>query len=386
MALPLSYNIRSLYVRVHVTLLAIGGIALVVAVLTVLIAMAMGFRLALQATGSPENAIVTMRGSQSELTSGMSRENANVLSVNERVQRNAEGQPLASPEMVVVAAMVRNDGASTNIVIRGVTKKAFEVRTGIRLVEGRAFQNGLYEIIVGRRIRDRMRDIDLGRSITLQRRQWSIVGVFEANGNGFESEIWGDVDVMGPAFNRDGYQSLTMRMRDPLTIPTFNAELEGNPRMQLQAVQERQYYEDQSGEVSTQLLGLAGFVAIVMGIGAIFGAMNTMYAIVAARSREIGTLRALGFSQQSILTSFVIESIFLAIVGGALGCLIALPANGISSAAGGANFAEVAFAFQITPTALGIGMLLAVLMGVIGGVLPAFRAARVPVVAALRDV
>ena len=168
MALPLSYNIRSLYVRVHVTLLAIGGIALVVAVLTVLIAMAMGFRLALQATGSPENAIVTQRGSQSELTSGMSRENANVLSVNERVQRNAEGQPLASPEMVVVAAMVRNDGASTNIVIRGVTKKAFEVRTGIRLVEGRAFQNGLYEIIVGRRIRDRMRDIDLGRSITLQ--------------------------------------------------------------------------------------------------------------------------------------------------------------------------------------------------------------------------
>ena len=386
MALPLSYNIRSLYVRVHVTLLAIGGIALVVAVLTVLIAMAMGFRLALQATGSPENAIVTMRGSQSELTSGMSRENANVLSVNERVQRNAEGQPLASPEMVVVAAMVRNDGASTNIVIRGVTKKAFEVRTGIRLVEGRAFQNGLYEVIVGRRMRDRMRDIDLGRSITLQRRQWSIVGVFEANGNGFESEIWGDVDVMGPAFNRDGYQSLTMRMRNPLTIPTFNAELEGNPRMQLQAVQERQYYEDQSGEVSTQLLGLAGFVAIVMGIGAIFGAMNTMYAIVAARSREIGTLRALGFSQQSILTSFVIESIFLAIVGGALGCLIALPANGISSAAGGANFAEVAFAFQITPIALGIGMLLAVLMGVIGGVLPAFRAARVPVVAALRDV
>jgi putative ABC transport system permease protein len=386
MALPLSYNIRSLYVRVHVTLLAIAGIALVVAVLIVLIAMAMGFRLALQATGSPENAILTQRGSQSELTSGISRENANVLSVDERVQRNAEGQPLASPEMVVVAAMVRNDGASTNIVIRGVTKKAFEVRTGIRLVEGRAFQNGLYEVIVGRRMRDRMRDIDLGRSITLQRRQWSIVGVFEANGSGFESEIWGDVDVMGPAFNRDGYQSLTMRMRNPLTIPIFNAELERNPRMQLQAVQERQYYEDQSGEVSTQLLGLAGFVAIVMGIGAIFGAMNTMYAIVAARSREIGTLRALGFSQQSILTSFVIESIFLAIVGGALGCLIALPADGISSAAGGANFAEVAFAFQITPIALGIGMLLAVLMGVVGGVLPAFRAARVPVVAALRDV
>ena len=183
----------------------------------------------------------------------------------------------------------------------------------------------------------------------------------------------------------DGYHSVTLRMRDPSTISALNSELEHNPRMQVQAVEERKYYEDQSGVVSGQLLGLAVFVAIVMGIGAVFGAMNTMYALVAARTREIGTLRALGFSKVSILTAFVVESTFLAIVGGALGCLIALPANGMTSAAGGANFAEIGFAFRISGTSLAVGMVLAVLMGVAGGVLPAFRAARMPIVSALRD-
>ncbi|MGE0447606.1 MAG: ABC transporter permease, partial [Vicinamibacterales bacterium] len=202
----------------------------------------------------------------------------------------------------------------------------------------------------------------------------------------FESEIWGDVETMGPAFNRGGgYQSVTLRMRNPRAIRALNAELLRNPRMQLQAVDERKYYEDQSGDVSGQLLALAGFVAVVMGIGAVFGAMNTMYAIVAARTREIGTLRALGFSKAAILTSFVLESTVLALVGGAIGCLLALPFNGISSAAGGANFAEISFAFQVTRDALTTGMGLALAIGVAGGLLPAFRAARLPITAALRS-
>ncbi|HEV8317725.1 MAG TPA: ABC transporter permease [Vicinamibacterales bacterium] len=385
MALPLSYNVRSLYVRGRVTLLAIGGIALVVAVLIVLVAMAMGFRIALAATGSTDNAIVTQRGSTSELTSGMTRENANVLAVDARVRRDANGRPLASPEMVVVAALTRRDGPQVNVVIRGVTPQAFAVRRGVRIVEGRTFQPGLYEVIVGRKMFDRFEGMGLGRALQLQRRSWTIVGVFEANGSGFESEIWGDVDVMTPAFNRIGYQSITLTMQDPSAIRAFNDELQRNPRMQVQAIQERQYYEDQSGAVSGALLALAGFVAIVMGIGAVFGAMNTMYAIVAARTREIGTLRALGFSRIAILTAFVIESTFLAIVGGALGCVLALPANGISSAAGGANFAEVAFAFRITTLAIVAGMVLAALMGIAGGLLPASRAARVPITAALRE-
>jgi putative ABC transport system permease protein len=385
MAIPLSYNIRSLYVRRKLTLLAVGGIALVIAVLVVLIAMANGFRSALSATGSPDNAIVTQRGSTSELTSGISRENADALMVDDRVRRDAGGRPLASPELVVVAALRRKDGADVNATVRGVTPLAFAVRTGLKVTEGRAFQPGLYEVIVGRKIYDRMAGMDIGRSFTLQRRAWKIVGVFDAEGSGFESEIWGDVDVMGPALNRAGYQSVTLRMREPGSIRALNADLEHNPRLQLQAIQERQYYEDQSGSVSGQLLGLAVFVAVVMGVGAVFGAMNTMYALVAARTREIGTLRALGFSKFSILTAFVLESTFLALVGGVAGCLLALPANGISSAAGGPNFAEIAFAFRISSLSLGVGMALAVLMGIAGGVLPALRAARVPITTALRD-
>jgi putative ABC transport system permease protein len=388
MALPLSYNIRSLYVRGRVTLLAIGGIALVVAVLIVLTAMAAGFRLALQASGSPDNAIITQRGATSEITSGIARDAINAISVYARVALDEAGAPLASPELVVVAAMKRkDDGADVNVVIRGVTPMAFKVRGHVAIVEGRNFTPGLYEVIVGRKLFDRMADMGLGRTVRMQRRDWTIVGVFEAGGSGFESELWGDKDAMGPAFGRGaGSQTLTVRMRDPAAIPAFDEELRRNPRMQVQAVQERVFYEQQSAGVSGPLLALAIFVAIVMGIGAVFGAMNTMYAIVAARTREIGTLRALGFSRLAILVAFVIESTFLAVAGGAIGCLIALPANGISSAAGGANFAEIAFAFRITPAAVIAGMTLAVLMGIAGGLLPSLRAARIPISAALREV
>src|SRR3989442_3937663 len=293
----------------------------------------------------------------------MTGEDSHVRGPAARVAAGARGRPLAAPERGGGAAWPRRDGPQVNVVIRGVTPQAFVVRRGIRIVEGRNFQPGLYEVIVGRKMFDRFEGMGLGRALQLQRRSWTIVGVFEANGSGFESEIWGDVDVMTPAFNRIGYQSITLTMQDPSAIRTFNDELQRNPRMQVQAIQERQYYEDQSGAVSGALLALAGFVAIVMGIGAVFGAMNTMYAIVAARTREIGTLRALGFSRIAILTAFVIESTFLAIVGGALGCVLALPANGISSAAGGANFAEVAFAFRITTLAIVAGRGLAGLIG-----------------------
>ncbi|MBM3778134.1 MAG: ABC transporter permease [Acidimicrobiia bacterium] len=386
MALPLTYNLRNLRVRWRVTLLAVGGIALVIAVLIVLVSMADGFRLALRATGSPANAIVTQRGSGSELTSGVGRDEANALMVDDRVARGPDNRPLASPEIVVVAVFERRDGAEVNAVVRGVTQTAFDVRTGIEIVEGRRFQPGLYEVVVGRSLNERMVGLEVGRTVRLQRRDWTIVGVFDAGGSGFDSELWGDVDVMAPAFNRGGgYQSITLRLTDPSSVAAFDAELERNPRMQLQVVQEQQYYEDQSGGVSGQLLGLAIFVAVVMGVGAVFGAMNTMYGIVAARTREIGTLRALGFSKAAILGAFLIESTVLALVGGVGGCLLALPADGLTSAAGGANFAEVAFAFRITPPSLVLGMGLAVLMGVVGGLLPALRAARLPITQALRD-
>jgi putative ABC transport system permease protein len=385
MAVPLSYNIRSLYIRRKTTTLAVAGIALVIAVLIVLVAMADGFRVALSATGSPWNAIVTQRGSRSELSSNITRDGAQVLSDDPRVMKDANGRALYSPELVVVANMRRKDGTDINVTVRGVSEMAFTVRTGITVTEGRNFQPGLDEVIVGRKIFERIEGMEIGRSFKLQRRDWKIVGVFDANGSMFESEFWGDVEVIGPAFNRGGYHSVTLRMRDPSTIDALDSELEHDPRLQVNVVQERQYYEDQSGVVSGQLLGLAVFVAVIMGIGAVFGAMNTMYALVAARTREIGTLRALGFSRVNILTAFVVESTALAIVGGALGCLLALPANGMTAAAMGGNFSEIGFTFRTSGTALVVGMVLAVLMGVAGGVLPAFRAARMPITAALKD-
>ena len=386
MALPLSYNVRNLIVRWKVTLLAIGAIALVVAVMIVLTAMANGFRVALAATGSTGNVIVTQRGTNSELTSGFTRQNASMIVVDPRVARDGQGRPLASPEIVVLASLPRRDGPEVNVLLRGVSPMAFTVRRGVRLVQGRNFTPGLYELIVGKKAAERYQGLDVARTIKLQRRTWTVVGVFEADGSGFESEIWGDVEVMAPAFNRtNGYQSLTLRLKDPATVTAFDDDLRRNPSMQVQAVQERKFYEDQAGPVARALLALAVFVAIIMGIGAVFGAMNTMYAIVVARTREIGTLRALGFSRTSILISFVIESMFLALVGGLIGCLVGLPANGISSATGGANFSEVAFAFRISLAAVAVGVIFALLMGLAGGLFPAIRAARLPITAALRE-
>jgi putative ABC transport system permease protein len=347
--------------------------------------MVAGVRLALRSTGIPQNAIVVQRGSASELTSWVPLDQRNLIIVDSRVARGADGQSLASPEIVVVGSKPRRaDGQPTNVTIRGVSPKAFAVRGGIEIVRGRHFTPGLYEVIVGERIAERIQGLDLGAKITLQRKEWDIVGIFRSQGGGFESEIWGDIDAMGPAFQRTGgSNSLVVRMADPAAIPDFDRTIRADPQMQLQAVQERKYYEDQAGPVAAGLTGLTTFVAIVMGIGAVFGAMNTMYAIVAARTREIGTLRALGFSRRSVLFSFVIESVFLALLGGVIGVLMALPANNLGGATG-VGFAELAFAFKITPQAIAVGLAFAAVMGLIGGLLPAARAARLPITSALR--
>jgi putative ABC transport system permease protein len=388
MALPISYNLRNVLVRWKVTLLAIGGIALVVAVLVILMAMASGFRTALAATGSTRNGIVVQRGSGSELTSFFSREHRNLIEADGRIARGPDGKPLTSPEIVIVASLKRRtDGEPTNITVRGVTATAFAVRTGLRITRGRTFKAGLNEIIVGERIARRIVGLDVGQKIKIQRRDWEVVGWFTAEGGAFESEIWGDFDVMGPAFLRGGGQnSLTIRLQDPRTLPSFDTDLRANPQMQVEIKEERQYYADQAGPVSGALLALAGFVSIVMGIGAVFGAVNTMNAIVAARTREIGTLRALGFSRASILAAFLVESLLLALAGGLAGCVLAFPMNGFTTATGQtSSFSEIAFAFRITPPALATGIVFALVMGLIGGLIPAVRAARLPIVTALRE-
>jgi putative ABC transport system permease protein len=387
MALPISYNVRNLRVRWRVTLLSIGGIALVVAVFVVLASMSIGFRLALRATGRTDNAIVVQRGSTSELTSWVPLDQRNLLVVDARVARGADGQPLASPEMVVASNMPRrSDGQPTNVTIRAVTPRAFEVRGGIEIRQGRRFTPGLRELIVGERIVERIRGLDLGSTVRFQRADWQVVGVFSSQGGAFESEVWGDLDVMGPAIGRrGGSSSLAVRMTAPGEIAAFDRFIRTNPQMQLQAIEERKYYSDQAGPVATVLIVLAVFVSVVMGVGAVFGAMNTMYAIVAARTREIGTLRALGFPRRSILVSFVLESVLLSLVGGMLGCILALPMNGFSTGTAQATFAEIAFAFRVTPGLVAAALIFAVLMGALGGLLPAFRAARLPIAVALRE-
>jgi putative ABC transport system permease protein len=386
MALPISYNIRSLQVRWQVTLLAIAGIAMVIAVFVVLGAMASGFRIALRSTGRPDNAIITQKGSMSEMTSGIPRANVDMISVDSRVARDDKGQPLASPEIVLVANLKRNDGAETNVAIRGVTPAATKVRGGITMTSGRAFTPGLYELMVGDRIAERF-NLSVGKSLRLQRHDWMVVGTFKSDGNGFESEIWADVNALGPAFNRTGgYQSLVVRLKDPSAFDALKASVEQNPQFQLRVDREVEYYEAQAGTVAGLLMGLAWFVSIVMAIGAVVGAMNTMYAIVAARTREIGTLRALGFSRIAIMTSFVLESLVLAIAAGLLGCLIAMPANSLTGATGQATFSEISFAFRVTPAIVISALIFAAWMGFLGGLLPAFRAARMPITSALRAV
>jgi putative ABC transport system permease protein len=388
MALPLSYNVRNVRVRWQVTLLAVGGIALVVAVFAVLMSMSAGFQAALRSTGRTDNAMIVQRGSASELTSGIPLDDRNKIIVDDRIARDDEGRPLASWEWVIVIGLPRKgDGMQANVTLRAVTPRAFDVRGGIDVVEGRSFTPGLDEVIVGRKLVDRIEGMRVGGAVKYQQKSFDIVGIFESRGGAFESEIWGDYDTFGAIFQRGaGSNSLVVRMKDAAAIPELDRWIRDQPQMQLQAVEEREYYEEQAGPLATTLRALATFVAFVMGVGAVFGAMNTMYAIVAARTREIGTLRALGFSRRAILVSFLIESVILAFVGGVVGCLLAFPMNGFSTGTGQTqSFSEIAFSFRITPEIVMIGLAFAVVMGVIGGLLPALRGARLPITTALRE-
>lgn len=388
MALPLAYNVRNVRVRWQVTLLAVSGIALVVAAFAVLMAMAEGFATALRSTGRRDNAMIVQRGSASELTSGVPLDQRNMILADERVARGPDGQALASWEWVVVMALPKKaDGQPTNVTLRAVPPKAFEVRGGIRVVAGRPFTPGLDEVIVGRKILERIRGLELGGSLNYERKEFKIVGVFESEGPAFESEVWGDYATLGSLFQRGGgSNSLVVRIKDPADIPSLDKWIRDQPQMQLRALSERRYYEDQAGNLARILRLLANLVGLIMGVGAVFGAMNTMYAIVAARTREIGTLRALGFSRRAILLSFVVESVFLAAIGGAVGCLLAFPMNGFSTGTGQTDsFSEIAFAFRISPEIVLVALAFAVVMGVAGGLLPALRGARLPITSALRE-
>jgi len=384
--LLLSYNLKSLLIRWKSAVLAIFGVGLVVAVFVGLLAMASGFQMALSETGSSQNAIVLQQGAQSELSSSFPKEAGDRVTDDPRIAHGADGQPLVSSELVTIVALPRrSDNELSNITVRGVTPAAFNVRPDIRIVTGRNLKPGLFEIVVGKSVRDRIRGLDVGRQVRLMKNGFEVVGVMDTDGSAFDSEIWGDFDAMASAFNRAGSEnSLTVRLADPNVVAAFDRDLGADPQFHLELKPERQYYEDQAGPLSKFLRGLASFVSVVMGVGAVFGAMNTMNAVVAARSREIGTLRVLGFSRVMILVGFVFEGVMLALAGGAIGCLLSLLINGLQATTT-ANRGEIAFAFHVTAMDLSYGLLFAVIMGIVGSLLPAFRAARMPIVASLRE-
>jgi len=387
MRIPLKYNLRNLAARKVSTILTALGIGLVSWVFIFTLALAGGFQAALRSTGSPKNAIVVRSGSTAELTSIIDRPSAAAIESEPEIARAPDGQPLATHELVVLWNLPRKNGTSTNVVVRGVTAKSFALRPKVRLVQGRMFRPGLEEVVVGKLANERIAHCSIGDRIKLAGHEWSIVGVFDANGTSFDSEIWGDVELFMPVFDRPVYQSVTFRLDEPSHFGAIQKRLEADPRMSVRVHHEDEFYAAQSATLATLLRGLGLFVTLIMALGAVFGALNTMYAAVGSRTKEIGTLLALGFSRGAVLVSFLLESVLLALFGGLLGCLLALPVNGMAtSTTNFASFSEIAFRFQVTPQMLLSGMIFAAVMGALGGFFPSRNAARRVIVEALRQV
>jgi putative ABC transport system permease protein len=383
-----SYNLRSMIVRKGTAAMTAGGIAMVVAVFVMTLAIAQGFRATLVASGSPQNAIVLRKGATAETVSAVMRPDVPLIESLPQIARGPDGRPLASSELVVIIALPRQtDNQPANVPVRGVGPRAFDVRDNMTFVEGRKFTPGTREINVGRLAVGRFKGLTLGSDVRFGAATWKVVGIFTADDAAFESELWGDVDLMMPAFQRNGYQSMTVKLADPSMFDSFKAAIEADPRLYLVPQREQDYYAEQSRPLTTVIRVFGAFVTFILSIGAMFGAMNTMYAAVAYRTREIGTLRALGFSRFRIVTAFLAESVALALVGGVIGCILAIPVHGLSTGTTNfTSFSEVAFKFRITPALMAGGLLFSAVMGAVGGLLPAIRAARIPVARALREI
>jgi ABC-type lipoprotein release transport system permease subunit len=388
MAVPIQYNVRNLFVRRTATLMTAGGIALVVAILVLTLALASGFQQALVVTGRSDNVIITRAGSNSEVMSGFGRETARIIESMPEIARLAGGEALAASEIVVVTNLTKRSDprASSNVTVRGADVRALLLRPDVHIVEGRMYHAGAAELIVGRPIAERFVGCGLGESVRFGAEDWKVVGIFEAGGSGFESEIWGDGEILAPAFDRRGYSSQTLRLVSPEAFPSLVKGIEADPRLRVDVKRENEYYAAQSEMLANVIRGLGLFLVVIMAAGAIFGALNTMYAAVGARAAEIGTMLALGFPPRSILLSFLFESVLLCSIGGVLGCLLALPVHGLTTGTTNwSSFSEVAFKFRITPGILATGMLASIVLGLVGGFFPARNAARRTVSETLRE-
>jgi putative ABC transport system permease protein len=387
MAIPIVYNLRSLRIRWVSAIVAVLGIAGTVGVFVAMLALAKGFQATLVGSGSAGNALVRRAAATSEMESVLTLDNVRII---ENAPGVARGEaPLLSPEAVVIAAFpLKRTGTDANVQVRGVSPRVLEVRSNVKIIAGRLFQTGLNELVVGKNVTSSYAGLAPGKTVRFGGNTWTVVGVFDAGGSAFDSELWCDANILNQVYQRPRnlYQSLTVKLTSPAAFQKFKDALTSDPRLNVQVDREVDYYDKQSRMLTRLITVLGTIVAMVMGVGAVFGALNTMYSAVIERTREIATMRALGFSVGSVVISFVIESMCIALVGGLLGCAAVLPLNHLTTGAmNWQTFSYLAFAFSITPPLLAGGIAFALLMGLLGGLPPALRAARLPVVVALRE-
>lgn len=387
MKIPFYYSYRNLFARRLTTGLTVLGIGLVVFVFCAVLMMGNGIKMTMVASGEADNAIVIRKSSQNEMSSYIVRDQTGVIESQMEIARGADGNPLVAGELYVVVSLEKRDGSgSVNVVVRGVEPASMAVRPGIQLVAGRMFTEGLSEIIVGRQAAERFKGAELGGSLKFGQREWRVVGVFEADRSAFESEVWGDVNQMMAAFDRPVVSSMTFKLSDPSKFSALKKRLETDPRLTVDVKREKEYYADQSYATSTFINILGMVISIIFSFGAVIGAMITMYASVANRSSEIGTLRALGFQRRSILSAFLIESVLLSLAGGIVGLVAASFLSFVTvSTTNWDTFSELAFGFALSTAIVGSALIFSVLMGFFGGFLPAVRAARMNIINALRS-
>jgi putative ABC transport system permease protein len=386
MAIPFSYIGRNVAARKLTTALTAGGMALVVYVFATVLMLAAGLQQTLIATGEDDNVIVIRRSAQSEIQSGVDRVQAGIVESLPDIAVGENGERLISKEPVVLINLPkRGSNKPSNVVIRGVTPQGLVLRPQVRLVEGRMFRPGTAEIIAGRAIANGFQGAGVGETMRFASRDWTVVGVFDAGHTGFDSEIWGDAEQMLQAFRRLGFSALIFRLADSDRFDAVKEQIESDPRLTLEAKRETRFYADQSEALSKFISYLGTTISVIFSIGAIIGAMITMYASVASRTGEIGTLRALGFPRSSILVAFLVEALLLGLIGGVVGLAAASAMQAISiSTMNFQTFAELAFSFTLTPRIVVASLLFALAMGFVGGFLPAARAARLKIVDALR--
>jgi putative ABC transport system permease protein len=386
-SVPIAYNFRSIRVRWASAVVAVLGIAGTVGVFIAMLSLARGFRATLVSSGSADNALITRAGATSEMTSGVSLDSVKIIQDAPGIARGADG-PLLTPEAVLMAPIpLRSTGTDANVELRGVSPNVLTIRSNVKIIEGRMFRPGLSELVVGKNAKATYSGLTLGNTIALGSARWQVVGIFDAGGSAFDSEVWGDAHLLNGAYKRpDTFsQSVTVHLASPAALQQLRDSLTADPRLNVDVTREIDYYAKQSTRMTTLITRLGGFVAMIMAIGAVFGALNTMYSAVAERGREIATMRALGFGGANVVLSFVFEALMISLFGGMLGCLAVLPLNGLTtSTMNFQTFSNLAFAFKVTPLLLLAGVCFALVMGFLGGILPAVRAARLPVALALR--